>query len=45
MENVLFLIGRILFGGYFIYNGYNHLKNLSMMSGYAKTKGVPFPWF
>lgn len=38
---VLFLIGRILLGGYFIYNGYNHFSNLSGMSGYAKAKGVP----
>ena len=38
---VLFLIGRILLGGYFVYNGYNHFKNLNNMTGYAKMKGVP----
>lgn len=37
----LFLIGRILLGGYFIYNGYNHFKNLNNMAGYAKMKRVP----
>lgn len=38
---IIFLIGRILFGGYFIMNGYNHFKNLSGTTGYAQSKGVP----
>lgn len=38
---VLFIIGRILLGGYFLYSGFNHFKNLSGMTGYAKMKGVP----
>ncbi len=37
----LFLIGRILLGGYFIYSAYNHFKDIGGMSGYAKMKGVP----
>ncbi len=37
----LFLLGRILLGGYFVYNGYNHLKNLEGSAGYAASKGVP----
>lgn len=37
----LFLLGRVLLGGYFIMNGFNHLKNVSMLEGYAKSKGVP----
>jgi uncharacterized membrane protein YphA (DoxX/SURF4 family) len=41
--NVLFLIGRILFGGYFIYNGINHFANLKAVSGYAVSKGVRSP--
>jgi len=40
---VLLLIGRIIFGVYFIYSGYNHFANLQTMSGYAKFKGVPMP--
>lgn len=40
---ILFVIGRILFGGYFLYSGFNHLLEHDMMSGYAKSKGVPFP--
>ncbi len=41
--NTPFLIGRIIFGGYFIYNGVNHFIGFGMMSQYAKMKGVPFP--
>jgi uncharacterized membrane protein YphA (DoxX/SURF4 family) len=40
---IIFLIGRILFGGYFVMNGYNHLKNSAGMTGYAQSKGVPYP--
>jgi uncharacterized membrane protein YphA (DoxX/SURF4 family) len=43
METTLLYIGRILFGGYFIFGGINHFKNLEMMSGYAQSKGTPFP--
>ena len=42
MEIVL-LVGRILFGGFFIMSGLNHFHNLGMMSGYAESKNVPFP--
>ncbi len=38
---ILLLIGRIVFGGYFIMAGYNHFANLEAMSGYAKSKNVP----
>lgn len=39
----LFLLGRILLGGYFIKNGLNHFKNLKGLTGYAESKGVPMP--
>lgn len=39
----LFLVSRILFGGYFIINGINHFRHLSGTAGYAASKGVPFP--
>jgi len=39
----LFLFGRILLGGYFIMNGFNHIKNAEMLTGYAQSKGVPMP--
>jgi putative oxidoreductase len=41
--NILFLIGRIIVGGYFLMAGFNHFKNASMMAGYAKMKGTPAP--
>lgn len=39
----LFFLGRILLGGYFIKNAYNHFKNSQMLAGYAGSKGVPMP--
>ena len=45
----LFILGRILLGGYFIMSGYNHFKNLKTLTGYAQSKGVPMAsvavWF
>ena len=41
MENLLWYAGRILFGGYFLYSGYNHFAKAGMMAGYAQSKGVP----
>lgn len=38
-----FLIGRLLFGGYFLYAGINHFKNSSSMAQYAGAKHVPAP--
>lgn len=40
---LLFLLGRVILGGYFIYNGYNHFKHLTNMTGYATMKKVPAP--
>jgi putative oxidoreductase len=39
----LFLLSRILFGGFWIYNGINHFRMGNMMEGYAAMKGVPMP--
>ena len=39
----LFVLGRILLGGYFIMSGYSHFKNLASYTGYAQSKGVPMP--
>jgi len=40
---VLHLLGRSLFGGFFIYNGINHLQHTGPMAQYAASKGVPAP--
>jgi putative oxidoreductase len=37
----VFLLGRILFGGFFILGGINHFTHLGMMAGYSASKGVP----
>jgi len=43
MEAILFLLGRLLFGGYFILSGINHFRMVTPMAGYAQSKGVPVP--
>ena len=40
---VLFLIGRILYGGFFLLSGIGHLRNAERMAPYARSKGVPSP--
>lgn len=40
---ITFLLGRILFGGYFLYNGINHFKQRQVLSQYAGAKKVPAP--
>jgi len=39
----LFIAGRVLFGGFFAFNGLNHFLQLGFMAGYAQMKGVPAP--
>jgi putative oxidoreductase len=41
--NIAFLVGRIIFGGYWLMASFNHFKNLNYMSEYAKARGTPFP--
>ncbi len=42
--DIVFLIGRIIFGGYFVFMGLNHLfMGREMLTGYAQHKGVPAP--
>lgn len=41
--NILFLIGRITTAGVFLMSAMNHFAKLSMMAGYAKSKGTPAP--
>ena len=37
------LLGRMLFGGYFILSGINHFKNTRDLAQYAAAKNVPKP--
>ncbi len=38
-----FLLGRLMFGGYFIMSGINHFKNKGQMTQYTAAKNVPQP--
>jgi putative oxidoreductase len=38
-----FLLGRTIFGGFFLYSGIHHFTDAEPMSEYAKFKGVPMP--
>ncbi len=39
----IFYIARILFGGYFLLNAYNHFRNYRALAGYAGSMKVPHP--
>ena len=43
IHTIAFLVGRIIAGGFFLMNGFNHFAQLNMMTGYAKSKGIPAP--
>jgi len=43
IHSIGFLIGRVIVGGFFLMNGFNHFAQLNMMTGYAKSKGIPAP--
>ena len=43
IHNIAFIIGRVVVGCFFLVNGFNHFAQLSMMTGYAKSKGIPAP--
>ena len=38
-----FLLGRLIFGGFFIYNGIHHFQERKNLSQYAGAKNVPMP--
>ena len=38
-----FLIGRLLFGGFFISSAIDHIRNREAMTEYVRSKGVPKP--
>ena len=40
---IIFIIGRVLFGGFFIRAAYHHFSGVSSMAGYAGAKGIPAP--
>lgn len=38
-----YLLGRMIFGGYFVYAGIHHMQETQSMAQYAGAKGVPAP--
>jgi uncharacterized membrane protein YphA (DoxX/SURF4 family) len=38
---VLFLLARVLVGGFLAFQGLNHFLNADAMTGYAQSKGLP----
>jgi putative oxidoreductase len=41
--DVLLLIGRILYGGFFLISGMNHFTRISSYKQYVGSKGIPAP--
>jgi putative oxidoreductase len=41
----VFLLGRLIFGGFFIMNGINHFTQKKGMTEYAQSKHIPSPEF
>jgi putative oxidoreductase len=39
----LFLVGRVILGGFFLYSGINHFKQKEGMAQYAASKNLPQP--
>ena len=42
---LIYGIGRFVLGGFFLYNGFNHLANAEALAGYAAAKKTPNPRF
>lgn len=39
--DIALLVGRLVFGGFFVLNGINHLAKRDQMVPYAQSKGIP----
>tara|TARA_B100000683_G_C12330070_1_gene490187 strand:+ start:293 stop:682 length:390 start_codon:yes stop_codon:yes gene_type:complete len=40
---LLFILGRVIFGLFFLNSGINHFKDVKGLTGYTASKNVPFP--
>lgn len=40
---IIYTLGHVIFGAYFVYSGFNHFRNEKSLIGYAKSIGVPYP--
>src|SRR5579871_529929 len=43
MDLSLLVIGRLIFGGYFLFSGLHHFLDRAALTGAAASEGVPFP--
>jgi putative oxidoreductase len=43
MLNLIHILGQIILGGYFIYNGIKHFKDVNDYTAYAAHNKVPMP--
>ncbi len=43
MEELTFVLGRVIFGGYFVFNAYRHFTQIPSLTGYTRFRGVPAP--
>src|SRR5213075_2454745 len=43
MSDIALLVGRVIVGGYYIYNAFNHFTHIPMMAKHAGSKGVAMP--
>ena len=41
--DVVFIIGRLIFGGYWVLSGLNHFINMKILADLVRQKGIPFP--
>ncbi len=39
--NLVYLLGRLILGGFFLMSGIGHFQRADMMAGYPASKGVP----
>lgn len=42
---LIYGIGRLIVGGFFLYHGFNHLTHVDALQGYAAAKNTPSPRF
>lgn len=43
--DVIFIIGRIILGGFFLMSGMKHFTKFGMLKNYAASKKIPMPGF
>jgi putative oxidoreductase len=42
-NDYILLLSRVILGFYFLFNSFNHFRNLNSMAGWVQSKNVPAP--